>query len=164
GRLAAAQVVVVHAGQVVVDEAVGVQHLDGAGCGQGRRNVAAADAAELQHQHGPQALAARHEAVVHRLQQAGEGQALLTSEISRKRGLYHAQVLGAALVKAHSAPSSKGSSSGSPSGPLRSFTTFCSASSSSLVQAVMSAAPSSKSLSESASGASPRSSVRTTSP
>ena len=34
-RLAAAEIVVVHAGQVVVDERIGVQHLYGAGHGQG---------------------------------------------------------------------------------------------------------------------------------
>ena len=69
GGLAAAQVVVVHAGQVVVNQRVGVNHLDRAGKGQRRLRFAAAEGVECKHQHGAHALAARLQAVAHGLDQ-----------------------------------------------------------------------------------------------
>lgn len=40
GGLAAAEVIVVHGGEVIVDERHGVQHLHGTGCGHGLRDAA----------------------------------------------------------------------------------------------------------------------------
>ncbi|CAN4032121.1 aminoacyl-tRNA hydrolase, partial [Dysosmobacter welbionis] len=64
GGLAPAQVVVVHAGQVIVDQGVGVDQLQGAGHGQGRLPVRKArQPGKLQGQHRPDALAPRQQAV-----------------------------------------------------------------------------------------------------
>jgi len=62
-RLAAAQVVVVHGGQVVVDQAVRVDHLDGAGQRHQRVFGAAHRLARGQDEEGANALAAREKAV-----------------------------------------------------------------------------------------------------
>jgi hypothetical protein len=77
----AAQVVVVHGRQVVVDERVGVDELDGRGQGEHAGRVAADGPLGGQRQHGPDALAAGQQRVAHRLLQpsrlrrgAGEAQ------------------------------------------------------------------------------------------
>ena len=67
GGPAAAHVVVVHGRQVVVDQRIGVHHLDGAGRRQGRRGRAAAAFGRQQHQHRPQPLAGRQQAIADRL-------------------------------------------------------------------------------------------------
>ena len=59
GRPAAAQVVVVHRRQVVVDQRVGVDHLHRAGRGHRRRRVGPAGLGRHQRQERPQPLAAR---------------------------------------------------------------------------------------------------------
>ena len=56
--LAAAHVVVVHAGQIVVDQRIGVHHFDGAGKRHRFLLRAAAQLAELERQHGAHALSA----------------------------------------------------------------------------------------------------------
>ena len=68
-RLAPAQVIVVHGRQVIMDEAVGVDHLQGAGKGQRQLRLAAGHFAGRQQHHRPQAFAARQQAVAHGLQQ-----------------------------------------------------------------------------------------------
>ena len=72
-RLAAAQIVVVHARQIVVDERIGMQQLHAAGDGKRGVNIAAAKAAEFQRQDRPQALAARGETVAHGVEQPRVG-------------------------------------------------------------------------------------------
>ena len=71
GGTAPAQLVVVHGGQIVVNERIGVDHLHRAGKGQGGLRIAPAHAAALQHQHRPDTFAARHQRVLHRLPQIG---------------------------------------------------------------------------------------------
>ena len=69
GRLAAAQVVVVERGEIVVDERVGVQHLErGTQFGDSAGQFAAAcdHARGLHAEDGPQPLAAGEDAVAHR--------------------------------------------------------------------------------------------------
>jgi len=67
GRLAAAEVVVVHAGEVVVDERHGVDHFDGAGSGHRGGGGAANEFAGGDAEHGAHALAAGEEGVAHGL-------------------------------------------------------------------------------------------------
>jgi hypothetical protein len=55
-RLAAPQVIVVHRGEVVVDERVGVDHLDGGGERQYLLGRAADRLGGRQRQHGPDPL------------------------------------------------------------------------------------------------------------
>ncbi|MNY39063.1 hypothetical protein D3C86_1737280 [compost metagenome] len=50
-----------------MDQALGVDQLHGAGSTHGGLGLAARGLARGEHQHGPQALAARHDAVGHRL-------------------------------------------------------------------------------------------------
>ncbi len=50
GETAAAVIVIVHAWQIVVDKAVGMDHLKRAGKGNGALPISAADAAEFQRQ------------------------------------------------------------------------------------------------------------------
>ena len=70
GGLAPAQIVVVHAGQVVVDQGVGVDHLQCAGRRAGPpASRRPASRAELQRQHRPDPLAAGQQAVAHGLVQ-----------------------------------------------------------------------------------------------
>ena len=64
-RLAAAQLVVIHARQIVMDKAVGMQHLDRACDRKSFFNVTSGNAAELQHKQRTYALAACKEAVAH---------------------------------------------------------------------------------------------------
>jgi hypothetical protein len=67
GGLAAAKVVVVHAGQVVMDERVGVDAFDRAGEGKRRLRLSTQDFGRREADDGTQALAAREDAVSHRL-------------------------------------------------------------------------------------------------
>ena len=70
GGLAPAEVVIVHAGQVIVDQGVGVDHLHCAGGGHGVIPVEPffpGQAGKFQGQHRPQPLAAGEKAVAHSL-------------------------------------------------------------------------------------------------
>src|SRR5690606_31299018 len=71
GRSTAAQVVVVHARQVVVHQAVRVQTLERGAGAQGIGRIASSSSTAQQRQQRPQPLAAREQRVVHRLVQAG---------------------------------------------------------------------------------------------
>ena len=66
GGPATPQIVVVHGRQIVVDQRIGVDHLDGAGGRHGRLDRPAAGLRGQQHQHRPQPLARRQQAVTHR--------------------------------------------------------------------------------------------------
>ena len=63
GGLAPAQVVVVHARQVIVDQRIAVQHLHGCGKLVGSGGIAVQHIADGQHQHGTDALSAAQQAV-----------------------------------------------------------------------------------------------------
>jgi hypothetical protein len=67
GRLAAAQLVVVHGREVVVNQRVGVDHLDRRRDRKDLVGVAAERLRGRERQHRPDALAARQERVAHRL-------------------------------------------------------------------------------------------------
>ena len=67
--LAAAEIVVVHAGQIVVNERVGVDHFDRAGKRCRRVVAASAESRKLKHKLRTYALAACLEAVFHRFDQ-----------------------------------------------------------------------------------------------
>ena len=67
GRLAAAQLVVVHGREVVVDERVGVDHLDRGRDRQDLLGIAAERLRGRESQHRPDALAAGQQRVAHRL-------------------------------------------------------------------------------------------------
>ena len=69
--LAPAEIVVVHRGQIVVDERVGVDALDGAGQRQGVRHGAAARLGRREHEGRPHAFAAGEDRVAHRLVNSG---------------------------------------------------------------------------------------------
>ncbi len=60
GGLAAAQIVIIHARQIVMDEGVGVNHLERTGERQCGFNMAATQTAEFQHKRGTQPFSARH--------------------------------------------------------------------------------------------------------
>ena len=64
GRSAAAQVVVIHARKVIMDERVGMDHLKRTRERQRLLDIAAAQAAEFQHDYRTQALAACHRGVL----------------------------------------------------------------------------------------------------
>ena len=90
GGLAAAEVVVVEGGEVVVDEGVGVDHLDGCaeiGCSSSGGSLAAGDHAGGFHaEDGAESLASREGAVAHRSvdgvrEGVGRGQETLESGI-----------------------------------------------------------------------------------
>ena len=69
GRFAAAEVVVIHRRQVVVNQGIGVHHLDGGGgvdC-PGARHIE--EVGTREHQEGPEPLAAREEGITHRLEE-----------------------------------------------------------------------------------------------
>jgi hypothetical protein len=66
-RFAAPKIVVVHAGQIIVNEGVSVQDFNGARCGQGFFLVATHDPATLNDQEGAQPLPASEDTVSHRL-------------------------------------------------------------------------------------------------
>ena len=71
-RASPSQVVVVQGREVVVDQAVGVDHLERRAAGQQRLPPRAEALAGEQHQSRPDALAAREDAVAHRLVQPRE--------------------------------------------------------------------------------------------
>ena len=131
GGLAAAQIIVVHAGQVIVDQGVVVYQLQRTAVGQRQMPIDAAQAGKLQRQHRPDALAAGQQAVPDGLVQflvgglGGEqtGQIVFDALLIRR-------VL--CLVAHGHSSARKSLSSGAPSGPFISLTTFCSALSSSL--------------------------------
>ena len=75
GGHSASQIVVVHAGQIVVDQAVGMQHLHSAGDRQSLFDIAAGNAAEFQDKRWPDAFAARQKAVAHGFRQSLKGKA-----------------------------------------------------------------------------------------
>lgn len=62
-RLAAAEVIVVHGGEIIVDERHGVQHLHRARGGHGLRDVPSHGLARRQTEARPHALAARQQRV-----------------------------------------------------------------------------------------------------
>ncbi|MPM29213.1 hypothetical protein SDC9_75753 [bioreactor metagenome] len=64
---ATAQIVVIHTGQIVMDERIRMDHFHGAGKGQGQRAVAAARLAEFKGKNGADALASGKQAVPHRV-------------------------------------------------------------------------------------------------
>ena len=70
GRFAAAQVVVIHARKVIMDERVGMDHLKRTRERQRLLDIAAAQAAEFQHDYRTQALAACHRGVLCSLENA----------------------------------------------------------------------------------------------
>ena len=67
GGPAPAQIVVVHGRQIVVDQGIGVDHLQGAGHGQGFARVAPHRVRRGQAQDGAQPFAPHEQAVVHGL-------------------------------------------------------------------------------------------------
>ncbi len=69
GGLAPAQIIVVHGRQVVMDQGIGVDHLQGAGHRQGFARVAPHRFRRGQAQNGAQPFAAHEQAVVHGLVQ-----------------------------------------------------------------------------------------------
>ena len=107
-----------------MDQGIGVQHLHGAGAGQGQRGVSSRGLAESQNQHRPDPFSPRQKAVAHGLRQSLLGQ--LLRKQAGERLLYQALI--ALVLLPHGCSSSKGSSSGSPSAPFCRRTTFCSAS------------------------------------
>jgi hypothetical protein len=68
-RPATAKRIVVHRGQIVVDQRIGVDHLDRAGRGNRRLGIATRGLARQQRQKWPQPLAPCQKAVGHRLAQ-----------------------------------------------------------------------------------------------
>ena len=71
GRLAAAEIVVVHRRQIVVNERVGVDALDSAGEGHGVGFLSAAGRCRREQNGGAHPLAAGEERVAHRLVDGG---------------------------------------------------------------------------------------------
>src|SRR5439155_13040924 len=67
GRQATAKVVVVHGGQVVVDQRIRVNHFDRGRGGQGVTFVAACGLVGHQHQERPQTFSGGQQTVAHRL-------------------------------------------------------------------------------------------------
>ena len=128
GGTAPAEVVVIHAGQVVVDEGVGVDALHGGGEGQRLLQTPPAELTEGQRQHRPHPLAPGQEAVAHSLLEppiglpGGREEAL---QIPLRRAPA-AVIAGLKAAHGHASPP-KGCSMGSPPGPFCSFTTSCSA-------------------------------------
>jgi len=70
-RLAAAQDIVVHARQVVVDQRVGVDELDRAGCAQRRRTHAVDRIGRGEHEQRTQSLSAVEDGIAHGVAEAG---------------------------------------------------------------------------------------------
>ncbi len=94
GWLAAPQVVVIHAGQVVVDERVGVQGFDRRRRPRRASGGAAEQASAAQGEEGPQALAAGEHRVAHSLahtpvRRLGARQELVQGALDDRRGLAH---------------------------------------------------------------------------
>src|SRR5262249_771912 len=165
GRLAAPEVVVVHRRQVVVDERVRVDHLDGAGEGQELLRLSAHRLARGEDEHRPDPLAAGEEAVAHgpvdgrgprALGGQGEGEGVLDDQAA----------LLERVRRRHSSSGTNGSFRGrpwasgtrSPRASFMSSSILPSASSSLAWQWRESAMPSSYSLSDSSRGNSPFSS------
>ena len=73
GRLSPPQIVVIHTGQVVVNEGVGVNQLQRTGIGQSQMPVYPTQTGQLQRQHWADALAAAQKAVPHGLLQSSIG-------------------------------------------------------------------------------------------
>mmetsp|Transcript_38678 Transcript_38678/g.121161 ORF Transcript_38678/g.121161 Transcript_38678/m.121161 type:complete len:397 (+) Transcript_38678:293-1483(+) len=97
-RLAAAQVVVVHGGQVVVDEAHRVDHLHAHASRQGLLDRGTEEFGGGDHEHGADALAAGHEGVLHGL--ADLIRVLLRRLHGSQQGLVHlGQALGHVALK-----------------------------------------------------------------
>ena len=71
GRLATAEIVVVHRGQIVVDERIGVDALDGARQRQGIGFASAAGRRRCEAKRGAHPLAAGKERIAHRLVNGG---------------------------------------------------------------------------------------------
>ena len=71
GRLAMAQLVIVHAGQIVMDQRIGVDRLDGAGGPHGGRAVHSIHLGRRREQQGAHALAPADRGIAHRLDQSG---------------------------------------------------------------------------------------------
>ena len=69
GGAATAQIVIIHRGQIVVDEAVGMHHLHGGSKRQGVHGAAAAQLAEGLRQHRAKALSPGKQAVAHGVKQ-----------------------------------------------------------------------------------------------
>ena len=94
GGAAAAIVVVVHRGQVVVDERIGVDHLQRAGRRQHRLHPAAHRLRPRDHQHRAQPLPPREDAVAHGAVKGGGraalgGQDALERRVHRARAVLH---------------------------------------------------------------------------
>ena len=102
GRTAAAQIVVVHARQIVVNERIGMDHFERTRERQGVFDVAAVQAAELEHDHRTQALAARHR----RLENAVVALMRLAREIALERRLDQRDIRAQLFGKCHFAASS----------------------------------------------------------
>ena len=88
---AATQIVVVHAGQVVVDERVGMDALDRAGQGHGGRGLAADGFARGEAEDGPNAFPARKNRVAHRLVDRGRRGGFRRQKLVERRIHAHAQ-------------------------------------------------------------------------
>ena len=126
GRLSPPQVVVIHTGQVVVNEGVGVDQLQRTGIGQSQVPVYPTQTGHLQRQHWADALAAAQKAVPHGLLQSSIG--LIRGEKSLQILLNGRLIGGISGVKIHGHSSLANSvSTGAPSGPFISRTTCCSA-------------------------------------
>ena len=67
GWLAAPKLIIIHTGQIIVDEAVGMKHFDRAGDRHSHFHISAGNSAELQHQHGADPFSAGKKAIAHSL-------------------------------------------------------------------------------------------------
>ena len=105
-RTAAAQIVVVHTRQIVVNERIGMDHFERTRERQGVFDVAAVQAAELEHDHRTQALAARHRGVFRRLENAVVALMRLAREIALERRLDQRDIRAQLFGKCHFAASS----------------------------------------------------------
>ena len=101
-RLAAAHIVVVHAGQIVVDERICVDKLDSARKGQSRFDAAAAHPAKFESQHRADTLAAVFDAVSHRFDHFCFTRARrLGRKICHERVIYHRDILVGCIFFTH---------------------------------------------------------------
>ena len=128
GGAAPAELVVVHGGQIVVNEGIGVDHLHAAGEGQGILHPAAAHAAGLQGQHRPDPLASGQQGILHGLLHTGIAGVL--AEQLRQTVLDQGPVPGQNGFKIlfhYGSSPVKGCSTGRPSSSAVSSVTFCSA-------------------------------------
>jgi farnesyl diphosphate synthase len=87
GGPAAAQVIVVHARQVVVDQRIGMDAFDRCGDAQGGAAINPESGGAGQRQERAQALAAAENGIAHRLQHAGFGPGRLRQQVIQ--GLFH---------------------------------------------------------------------------